>query len=565
MPQYVIYARKSTESEDRQVLSIDSQIRELKSLAAHQGVTIGDVLTESKSAKEPGRPIFNDLMRRVRRGQVRGIVTWKMDRLARNHLDTGQVLQALADGHLERVITSDRTYTPDGNDRFIGSFEFGIATKFIDDLRANTKRGLRERLNRGWTTGLPPAGYTNDTVNKTIVRDPERFPLVRRMWELVLDGAMRPDLVLKVANEQWGFRTRRTKHFGDKPLSRSTFYKMLTNPFYAGIIRMKDGRVYEGRHERMVSMDEFERMQRLLGRPWRERPSRRAFAFTGHLRCGTCGCGITAEEHTKRSGRYVYYHCTRMRRLPTGRCREPAISERELVRQLADALGNLEIAPEVLDWIQVDGEAKVREELERVSTVRKSLEHDLKALDREDEALLSLRIRDLVTDEVFKEKRAEIQTRRIGAQTKLAGPERSTEELQRMVVSVLSFASDVRRAFLEGPGSRQRTILEAVGSDYILTGRQVRVTLSTPFDLIAKASLSEYRSETVPLILGIIEPRLSGSAEMKNAPLQGAISARLRIVDDLRKFFATFAGDLRLPDLASQGPDLSLPYADTAA
>jgi len=58
MKSYVIYARKSTESEDRQVLSIDSQVTELKNLAAHAGVQVTDVLTESKSAKAPGRPVF---------------------------------------------------------------------------------------------------------------------------------------------------------------------------------------------------------------------------------------------------------------------------------------------------------------------------------------------------------------------------------------------------------------------------------------------------------------------------------------------------------------------------
>src|SRR6185437_13509352 len=143
MADYVIYARKSTESEDKQVLSIPAQIEELRRIASREGVSVARTLTESKSAKEPGRPVFGELMRDVYRGKIRGLLCWKMDSLARNHLDTGQILQALADDKLERVITSDRIYTRDGNDRFMGTFELGIATKFIDDLRANVKRGLR--------------------------------------------------------------------------------------------------------------------------------------------------------------------------------------------------------------------------------------------------------------------------------------------------------------------------------------------------------------------------------------------------------------------------------------
>ncbi|MBU1698941.1 MAG: recombinase family protein, partial [Candidatus Eisenbacteria bacterium] len=156
MPSHIIYARKSTESADRQVLSIDSQVNELQTLAARRGIRVAEVLTESKSAKAPGRPVFQGLLKRINRGQIRGVICWKMDRLARNHLDTGAILQALADGRIEEVITSDRTYTSDGNDRFMGNFELGMATKYIDDLRANVRRGNRARFQRGWINYLPP-------------------------------------------------------------------------------------------------------------------------------------------------------------------------------------------------------------------------------------------------------------------------------------------------------------------------------------------------------------------------------------------------------------------------
>src|SRR4029077_14832874 len=125
--------------------------------------------------------IFDALMRRVRKRAIAGILCWKMDRLARNHFDTCQVLQALADGALPVVITPERTYTADGNDRFLGNFELGMATKYIDDLRANVKRGNRERFRRGWPYLRPGQGYLEDHAAKTVVRDPKRFPLVRKM------------------------------------------------------------------------------------------------------------------------------------------------------------------------------------------------------------------------------------------------------------------------------------------------------------------------------------------------------------------------------------------------
>src|SRR5262249_9672037 len=131
MPSHIIYARKSTESDDRQILSIDSQVQELKLLAARRGLHVDEVLPEARSAKARGRPVFAQLMKRVGKGAIASVLCWKIDRLARNHLDHGAVLQALADGTLPRVITPERDYTADGNDRFLGNFEFGIATKYI--------------------------------------------------------------------------------------------------------------------------------------------------------------------------------------------------------------------------------------------------------------------------------------------------------------------------------------------------------------------------------------------------------------------------------------------------
>src|SRR2546422_5855649 len=162
MSPYVIYARKSTESEDRQILSIDSQVKELRLLADRQGVPVAEVLTESHSAKAPGRPVFGELMKRIERGSVRGVVCWKLDRLARNHLDHGRVLYALSTGQLERVVTPERTYTGNGDDRFMGNFELGMATKYIDDLRANVKRGNRALFDKGIPNFRPPLGYTRD-------------------------------------------------------------------------------------------------------------------------------------------------------------------------------------------------------------------------------------------------------------------------------------------------------------------------------------------------------------------------------------------------------------------
>jgi site-specific DNA recombinase len=487
MSAYVIYARKSSESEDRQILSIDSQIRELRAIAARERVQIAEVLTETKSAKAPGRPVFGNLMRRVGRGEIAGVLCWKMDRLSRNPLDSGVILQAQADGKLQRIITSDGIKTAGSNDRLMGTFELAFATKFIDDLRENTKRGLRERLSRGWATWVPPIGYRNDVIEKTIVRDEQRFPLVRRMWDLLLSGEMRPEQIRKLANDTWGLRTPTHKRLGGKPLSRSVLYRIFENPFYLGVIPLGDGRRLPGKHEPMVTREEFDHARRLLGRPGRHRPKRLEFAFTGIFKCGNCGAAITAEEHIKPSGRrYVYYHCSRQRTL-VEKCREPAISEPDLVAQLAGQFGRLAIPLPVLDWLKRKTEQVLTIDRGRQQTIRETLLEAIRSVEREQSNLLALQLRELVPVEVYATKSRELEDRRQALQDKLANADRSSDDLVHRIAELLDFASGMRELFANGSGVQQRVILEAAGSNYVLKDRKASFHWEEPLRLVAEA------------------------------------------------------------------------------
>lgn len=479
----VIYARKSTESDDRQVLSIDSQIQELKLLAHRRGIGVAETLTEARSAKAPGRPIFDQLMRRVERGEIESVLCWKLDRLARNHADTGRVLQALADRKLQSVVTFERDYTADGNDRFLGNFELGIATKYIDDLRVNVRRGNRARFQRGWPNYRPPQGYLEDRATKTIIKDPERFDQVRKMWDLLLSREMRPSQILRHALDEWSYRTRRGTR-----LSLSALHHMFSSPYYMGLIRLRSGESYPGAHEPMVTPEEFERAQQILGRDDRPRSASHDFPYSGIFKCA-CGGTLVGEEHVKRSGRrYIYYRCHGRRKSES--CRQPSLPEAAFDHWLEGELRRYTIQPRMASWVRAKLKQDIEVEARQQDGARPRLQRELDQATREGDALLDLRLRGQVDGETWDRKRLEILDRQAKLRMKLKLPEAKPD----VMVAALDRALDFPRIGVEVLRGRsivgRRQLVHTLGSNWRVDHRKPLYTAKKPFSLIEGTAAS---------------------------------------------------------------------------
>ena len=178
MIDYFLYARKSTDVEDKQVLSIEAQLVELRALAKQEGLTIVSELEERRTAKMPGRPVFNEMLKRIQQGEAQGIICWKLDRLSRNPWDDGQIRWLSQSGTIQHVRTYERDYHSSDN-TLLMSLEFSMANQFILDLSSNTKRGLRQKARNGVFPSLAPTGYLNDVRAKTIVIDRKKSKHVK--------------------------------------------------------------------------------------------------------------------------------------------------------------------------------------------------------------------------------------------------------------------------------------------------------------------------------------------------------------------------------------------------
>ena len=332
---YFIYARKSTDVEDKQVLSIEAQLVELRAYAKNEGLVIADELIEKQSAKTPGRKVFGDMLGRIEAGEASGIVAWHPDRLARNSIDGGQIIYLLDQTHLQALKFPTFWFENTSQGKFMLSIAFGQSKYYVDNLSENTKRGLRQKVRRGEYPSIAPIGYINDIRTKTIVVDKRRKPFVIAAFEMYANGNQRLQDIADFLKTK-GITTR-----GGKALTKDQIKRLLTNPFYYGHFRY-GGVVYEGKHKAIVEKKLFDQVQAVIAK--RCRPQKGATApqvFCGLLRCATCQMHITAEKKVKhqKNGNvheYVYYRCTRKHK--TIKCTEPAVTEPDLAAQLSEVL-----------------------------------------------------------------------------------------------------------------------------------------------------------------------------------------------------------------------------------
>ncbi|MBI2798189.1 recombinase family protein [Candidatus Saccharibacteria bacterium] len=331
---YYLYARKSTDVEDKQVLSIEAQLVELREYAKRESLHIAAEFVEKKSAKTTGRPIFGKLLAEIEQNGG-NILAWHPDRLARNSVDGGQIVYLLDSGQLGTLKFPSFWFENTSQGKFMLSIAFGQSKYYVDNLSENTKRGLRQKVRRGERPGLAPVGYINDVRTKTVVVDKRRSPIVIEAFGLYAKGNQRlEDIASFLASK--GILTKSGKQFPKDKIKR-----MLTNPFYYGHFRYF-GEIHEGKHTAIISKKLFDEVQATLAK--RGRPQKGATApqiFCGLLRCATCNLAITAEKKVKhqKNGNiheYVYYRCTRKHK--TIRCTEPAVTEPELATQLTDIL-----------------------------------------------------------------------------------------------------------------------------------------------------------------------------------------------------------------------------------
>jgi DNA invertase Pin-like site-specific DNA recombinase len=379
---FFLYARKSTDVEDKQVLSIEAQLTELREYAKRENIEISAEFIEKQSAKVPGRPIFNKLLNDIEKFGG-NILAWHPDRLARNSVDGGRVIYLLDTGKLASLKFPTFWCENTSQGKFMLNIAFGQSKYYVDSLSENTKRGLRQKVRNGDYPSQAPVGYINDSRYKSIVVDKKKSKIIRLAFEKYAKGKSRLEDISNFLAKN-GIVSR-----GGKIISKTRASFILSNPFYIGLFKY-GGERHEGKYEPIVSKKLFDKAQEIL--KFRGVPDRKSKnepqPFCGLISCASCGMMITGEYKVKKQKNgnvhnYTYYHCTKKRK--DMKCPEPCIRQEELDKQLSSLIKSVSLprdwAEELLKMAEKDFKnsaqsnfACVKEKEDKISSLLEKLE-----------------------------------------------------------------------------------------------------------------------------------------------------------------------------------------------
>jgi DNA invertase Pin-like site-specific DNA recombinase len=474
---YIIYCRRSSESAERQVLSIDAQERELRELATKNNLKVVKVFKESMSAKDEGRPVFAEMIKFVKSGKAQGILAWKLDRLARNFIDAGLVMDMLGKKVIGEIRTNERIYLPSDN-VLMPSVEFGMANQYVRDLSVNVKRGNREKLSRGEWPNHAPFGYLNHKATKTIIVDKVSRKYIVRAFELYASGNHSFKEVSDILYRE-GLRSS-----SGKKVFKSLIHRMIFNPFYTGIME-REGKYYKGKHEPIISKELFDKARQVSEDECRPRKQKLFFPLRGYIRCDNCGCMFTA---TKKKG-HDYYYCTNGRQ----KCEEHKtyIREATLYPLIGRILETLHFDEELVEIMYEAARERASTNLGYTTDITEGIQNSLESLKTKEARLLDSYLAEQIGQPLYEAKITEIGNERVALEQQLARVQLGTgtpESTLEPIKKVFLEASRATKEFLESDdfekGEKLKNILWNLS---FKNGNIVSYQFKKEFEVIAKS------------------------------------------------------------------------------
>jgi len=470
---YFLYARKSTDEADKQVLSIEAQLAELREYAQKENLPIVREFIECKTAKEPGREVFNEMMAQIEHGAAYGIVAWHPDRLARNSVDGGRIIYLVDTAKILELKFPTFWFDPTPQGKFMLSIAFGQSKYYVDNLSENVKRGLRQKLRNGIWPSRAPMGYLNDEKNHTIYVDKDRAPLITKAFELYGSGNYSIREIRELLKNA-GLVGRNQK----KALSIANCHYMLRNPIYYGVIRFY-GELHEGKHEAIIPKALFDKCQELFKN--KSKPKKRGFkpyVYRGIFHCETCGGFITTETQKGHN----YLRCTKKK----GPCAEPFLREEEMDRQVRELLKGVSLPPALAANALENIKAEEMKAAQAGEEAAQNLRDELAILTDQLGQLLDLVLQGTITQPEYVRKKAQLVNGKKEIENKLAAFALEGRNRLEPLKRFYELCEVAGKSAVSGSPSENLQIMRKIGSNFFLGGQKIKLKINFPSGEVQK-------------------------------------------------------------------------------
>jgi len=486
---YVIYCRKSSESEDKQVQSLESQETELLRLAKGQNLQVIGILKESMSAKSEGRPIFKKVIDMITSGKADAILCWKLDRLARNMVEGGKIMDLLGKGVLKEIKTFESTHLPSDNVLML-AVHFGMANQYSRDLSTNVLRGNRTKLEKGDWPNKAPIGYLNDKAIKKIIVDTEKAKYVLRAFELYASGGYGfEDIATILFNE--GFRS-----YTGVVFAKDKIQKMLKDTFYYGVMKSNE-KLYQGNHTPIVSKALFDTAQEVMEKRKHPHANKLFFPLRGFITCENCGCMYTASLKKGND----YYYCTNGK----GACsaHKKYMRENELYTKILPILKSLIWDRELVEIVYESVKEQSGVDNKYFEETLTNLNAMLKTLLERESKLLDAFLDSSISKEIHDQKSLEIQNSIFQTKQSIKEIECKKDELystleptKKLFLDCIDWAND----FLEINPEKKHEVVKKVLWNFSIKDKEVfNCKLKSPYNAMSIApksgTLDDLRTE----------------------------------------------------------------------
>ncbi len=476
---YILYARKSTEDDDRQILSIEAQIFELKEFAAKEKLEIVASFQEAKTAKEPGRMKFAEMLSLIEHGKADGIISWHPDRLARNSVDGGKIIHMIDRGLIKALKFPTFWFEPTPQGLFMLQIAFGQSKYYVDALRENVTRGMRQKVRNGVWPSKAPLGYLNNAKTRGIDVDQGKATKVKKIFELYATG----NYNLRELAE-WCKRVNFKSNLGNE-ISIGKVHELLQNVFYIGLMKYKN-EIHEATHEPLISKKLFDKVQEIMrekGKP--QKVKKHNFAFLGLMKC-PCSAAITAENKVKPNGReYIYYRCTKKK----GPCQEKHfLREEELYPQIKSFFQKVSLSSHDTEKVLAELEKEEAVAKEQAKSTVQNLKANFSEIEKKLEKLLDVYLDGTISAEDYASRKEKLVKQKIGLHEQIRDFEQEglswLEPAREFVLSLNQAAKLIKSE----NKMEMTTFLKNIGSDCILQNRQLIFSPRIPYDLVAERS-----------------------------------------------------------------------------